>query len=108
MRKKFKLLIFLLILLIIILFLFYFFLNQNHNQKIIKKVSNNFKEISIGNNLQNINNINDFSIPLDGVNVVGFIKIEKLNFEGLVYEGTSQDILAKGVGHFECSPLTKR
>lgn len=33
----------------------------------------------------------------------GVIKIEKLGFEGLIYEGTTLDTLAKGVGHFENS-----
>ena len=36
--------------------------------------------------------------------IIGTIKINKINFEGTVYEGTNQDILKKGVGHFQNSP----
>lgn len=108
MIKKFKLLLFLFISLTFILFITYFFLNYYHNKKAIKKVSTAFEEICIENNFQKINHFSNLSIPIDGLNVVGFIKIEKINFEGLVYEGTSQDVLKKGVGHFECSPVTKR
>lgn len=42
-------------------------------------------------------------MQIDGESVVGVIKIEQIDFEGLVYEGTSLDTLAKGVGHFENS-----
>ena len=31
-------------------------------------------------------------------------KIDKINFEGLIYEGTSMQTLAKGVGHFTNTP----
>lgn len=36
-------------------------------------------------------------------NVLGIIKIDKINYEGLIYEGTSLSTLSKGVGHFENS-----
>ena len=35
---------------------------------------------------------------------IGKIKIPKIKFEGEIYEGTSLDVLAKGVGHFDNSP----
>lgn len=108
MIKKFKLLIFLSILLIFILFITYFFLNYYHNKQSIKKIATTFTENCIQNNFENINTVSNLSIPIDNLDVVGFIKIEKINFEGLVYEGTSQNVLKKGVGHFECSPITKR
>jgi len=108
MKKYLKFLIFLSILLTLILFIFYFFLNYYHDKKIIKKVSSTFDEICVQNNIRNNNTISSLSIPADELNAIGFIKIEKINFEGLVYEGTNSDILKKGVGHFECSPITKR
>lgn len=43
----------------------------------------------------------DLLLQIDGETVIGVIKIDKINFEGLIYEGTSLDTLAKGVGHFE-------
>ena len=35
---------------------------------------------------------------------IGKIKIPKIKFEGEIYEGTSLDVLAKGVGHFDNTP----
>ena len=46
----------------------------------------------------------DLLMHIDGEDVIGVIKIDKINFEGLVCEGTSLDTLAKAVGHFESSP----
>ena len=43
-------------------------------------------------------------LQIDGETVLGVIKIDKIGFEGLIYEGTSLDTLRKGVGHFENSP----
>lgn len=43
----------------------------------------------------------DLILQIDEEKVIGVIKIDKIDFEGLVYEGTSLDTLAKGVGHFE-------
>lgn len=37
--------------------------------------------------------------------ILGIIKIVDINFEGVIYEGTTQDILKKGVGHFEETPI---
>ena len=104
-KKVFKFSLFLFILLFSIFLIF--FINYYQNKKIIKIVSNNFQEVCIQNNIENISTISDLSIKVDTLTVVGLVKIEKINFEGLVYEGTSSNILEKGVGHFECSPLTK-
>ena len=41
---------------------------------------------------------------ITGKNSIGTIKINRINFKGNVYEGTSLDILEKGVGHFDNSP----
>ena len=40
----------------------------------------------------------------NGDKSIGMIKIYKINFEGKIYEGTSLEVLAKGVGHFDNSP----
>ena len=42
-------------------------------------------------------------LQIDDEQVLGIIKIEKIGFEGLIYEGTTLDTLDKGVGHFENS-----
>ena len=43
-------------------------------------------------------------LKIDGENVVGVIDIDRINYKGLVYEGTSLSTLAKGVGHFSNTP----
>ncbi len=45
----------------------------------------------------------DLTIQIDGETVLGVIIIDKIGFQGLIYEGTSLDTLKKGVGHFENS-----
>ena len=37
--------------------------------------------------------------------IVGVIKIPKINFEGCIYDGTTMEVLKKGVGHFKNSPF---
>ena len=44
------------------------------------------------------------SIESSRNNILGIIKIEDIDFEGIIYEGTTQDILKLGVGHFEDTP----
>ncbi len=46
----------------------------------------------------------DLLLQIDGESVIGVIKIDKIGFEGLIYEGTTLDTLNKGVGHFESTP----
>ena len=43
-------------------------------------------------------------IESNGNDILGIIKIEDIDFEGIIYEGTTQDILKIGVGHFEDTP----
>ena len=66
-------------------------------------IQNRLVEISISEETDN-NNTNDFEYILEQKNdesVVGVIKIDKINYEGLIYEGTDLDTLSKGVGHIE-------
>ena len=37
--------------------------------------------------------------------IIGYIEIDKINLSILIYEGTSDKILSKGVGHLENSGL---
>lgn len=48
--------------------------------------------------------IEDLLFQIDGKNVLGVIEIDDINYDGLIYEGTSMQTLAKGVGHFENTP----
>lgn len=111
-KKRIILLSATLIVLVIILILSFF---------LIKNTINKAKKAKEDENIQNVieiyedskvqdrleeqeNNISEnLLVQIDGEKVLGVIKIDKINFEGLVYEGTSLDTLAKGVGHFENS-----
>lgn len=77
----------------------------------INFVYNNYNDSNVQNRIENeLNNeqqdnyIDNLILQIDGENVLGVIKIDKINFEGLIYEGTSLKTLAKGVGHFENTP----
>lgn len=71
----------------------------NYSNNIIQDVTNNELTSEEKNNI-----INELTLNIDGENVLGVITIEKINFEGLVYKGTSVETLDKGVGHIESSP----
>lgn len=101
------------ILLVIIAIISTFFIVKHiDNKKSIEKVRLNYSN----NIIQNVTNneltseeknndiINELTLKIDGENVLGVITIEKINFEGLVYKGTSVETLDKGVGHMESSP----
>lgn len=102
--KKF-LEILLIFLMIVFAILFGIYTGENiYNRNMIKKVSKVYTEnIDIQND--NSKNIEETKIEIDGKNVLGVLKIEKINFEGLVYEGTDSKLLNKGVGHFEQTPV---
>ena len=82
-----------------------FYTGKNiYNKNMIKKVSKVYTEsIDIQNDISK--NIEETKIEIDGKSVLGVLKIDKINFEGLVYEGTDSKLLKKGVGHFEQTPI---
>lgn len=83
-----------------------FFIVKNFGKESeIKSVKKNY----LYNNIQDITvaegtTKDDLVLKIDGENIVGTILIEKINFEGLIYEGTADDTLDKGVCHMENSP----
>ena len=80
-------------------FIMKYFMNKNK----INNVCEIYSDENIQDRLDNNNTTEDLTIQIDGETVLGVIKIDKINFQGLVYEGTSLDTLNKGVGHFENS-----
>ena len=44
-------------------------------------------------------------LKVEGTNIIGYVKIDKINVELPVYHGTSEAVLAKGVGHLEGTSL---
>ena len=94
------------IIIVIVAIISTFFIIKNFDNKSeIKNVKDNYSY----NNVQDITvaegtTKDDLVLKIDGENIVGTILIEKINLEGLVYEGTSEDTLDKGVCHMENSP----
>ncbi len=66
---------------------------------------NNVSDVYSSDNVQDRldNEKDNLLLQIDGETVLGVIKIEKIGFEGLIYEGTTLNTLDKGVGHFENS-----
>lgn len=90
------------ILVIIVIISTFFIIKNLDNEAKIDSVVEIYSDENIQDRLDN-NETDNLLLQIDGESVVGVIKIEQINFEGLVYEGTSLDTLAKGVGHFENS-----
>ena len=79
--------------------LFYIY---NKNAK-IDYVINETSDVQ--DNIENIDSLDDLYVKIDGKNVLGVIQIDKINYKGLIYESTNMDVLDKGIGHFESSPI---
>lgn len=108
MNKKIKraiLLITIVILIIVVTISTYFIVKYLKEKKKIENVCENYSDENISNRIstEEIKNRDDLIMKIDGKDVVGVIKIDKIGFEGLIYDGTDWDTLAKGVGHFENS-----
>lgn len=109
MSKRIKRVIILSIIAIIILVAIiasYFIVKNRKNQENIQNVLETYTEDTLQDRLNNdvAAEANDLMLKIDGETVLGVIKINKIGYEGLVYEGTSLDTLDKGIGHFEHSP----
>lgn len=83
-------------------FIIKYFIERNK----IDNVYETYSDDNVQNRIetQDTNTNDDLMLKIDGESVLGVIKIDKIGYEGLIYEGTSLDTLAKGVGHFENSP----
>lgn len=104
-NKTIKILILFLIILIILLV--GITIKEIHQKLMIKKTYNTYSQ-NIDVLIESDNsNKEDLTLNLNGTTIVGVLKIDKINFEGLVYEGTKDKILKKGIGHFENTPILK-
>jgi len=108
LNKKLK--ITLLISVIVLLFIIAIistFLIANHisNKQITQKVIDTYSEEKLEERLEeaSTNKESNLALEIDGETVIGVIRIDKIGFEGLIYEGTSDTTLKKGVGHIESS-----
>ena len=87
-------------------FIVKYFMNKNKINYVYEEYSNDNTQnrLDTENNNTELDSTDNLMLHIDGENVLGVIKIDKINFEGLIYEGTSIQTLAKGVGHFENTP----
>lgn len=87
-------------------FIVKYFMNKNKINYVYEEYSNDNKQNRLDTENNNIesDSTDNLMLHIDGENVLGVIKIDKINFEGLIYEGTSMQTLSKGVGHFENTP----
>lgn len=81
-------------------------INQIKEKEKIENVVEIYTEENVQEKLENeeVEDVEELCIQEDEKSTIGVIKIDKIDFEGLIYEGTSLDILEIGVGHFESSP----
>lgn len=107
--KKVVLISIIAIIIIIAIIATYFIVKNKKNKAKIDEVLDAYSDISIQDKLENEGSsvTDDMLLKIDGETVLGVIKIDKIGFEGLIYEGTMLDTLDKGVGHFEHSPYLK-
>ena len=87
-------------------FIVKYFMNKNKINYVYEEYSNDNTQNRLDTENNNIesDSTDNLMLQIDGENVLGVIKIDKINFEGLIYEGTSMQTLAKGVGHFTNTP----
>lgn len=109
MSKKIKKSISIFIILILILIVIistYFIISYFSEKNKINTVYETYSNENIQDNIESkdISNSQDLMLEINGEKVLGIINIEKIGFEGFIYEGTSMDTLDKGIGHFENSP----
>ena len=97
---------FMIIAIISTFFVVKYFMNKNKIDYVYEEYSNDNKQNRLDTENNNIesDSTDNLMLHIDGENVLGVIKIDKINFEGLIYEGTSMQTLSKGVGHFENTP----
>ena len=98
--------VFMIIAVISTFFVVKYFMNKNKIDYVYEEYSsdNTQNRLDAENNNNEADSTDNLMLQIDGENVLGVIKINKINFEGLIYDGTSLKTLAKGVGHFENTP----
>ena len=87
-------------------FIVKYFQNKSKINNVLNLYSNeNVQErINSENTTSEVFQLGNLMLQIDGENVLGVIDIDRIDYEGLVYESTSLSTLAKGVGHFTNSP----
>lgn len=90
---------------IIVIISTFFIVKHFKNKEKIDNIMETYSDENIQDRIDtDFTDMDDLMSKVDGEDVIGVIKIDKIGFNGLVYKGTSLDTLSKGVGHFENSP----
>ena len=95
------------LLIFVFLIVFFIIIIMSYNKIKSKQYINDISKILEEDNVQKSDK-EEIEISFDykeNKEIIGIIKIEKINFEGVVYNGTTLDLLDKGVGHFLNTPL---
>lgn len=104
--KKLIIIVLIIIAIISALFIEKYLKNKSNINNVldIYSIENIQERIDNENTTDETFNTDNLMLQIDGESVLGVINIDKIGYEGLIYEGTSLSILAKGVGHFTNSP----
>lgn len=95
------------LIILVILILFLVIIIMSYNKIKSNKFLNDIERILEEDNVQKSDK-EEIEISFDykdNNEIIGMVKIDKINFEGVVYNGTTLDLLDKGVGHFLNTPL---
>lgn len=80
----------------------FFLFKHFSNKALIEKVKETYMDENVQEKLDDASTTkNDLVLQIDGETILGVIKIDKINFEGLISEGISLSTLKNYVGHFD-------
>lgn len=113
-RKRIAIILTIVLSLVIAIISSFFGIKYFQNKSKISNVLDTYSSENVQERITNENaknetvDIDNLMLKIDGEDVIGVIEIDRINFKGLVYESTSLNTLAKGVGHFENTPYFYR
>lgn len=75
--------------------------NENNKQDVYSE-NVNVEEHEVINSIENSNDVgNNEPIDYEPTNLIGILKIPKINIEAEIMEGTDESVLANYIGHFQ-------
>lgn len=104
--KKSILISIIVVLIIIAIISTFFIIKYFQNKSKINTVLDIYSNENVQERIDNesttseANLTDNLMLKIDGETVLGVIDIDRIQYQGLIYEGTSLSTLAKGVGHF--------
>ena len=84
----------------------FYIIKHSKRKSVIENVCEIYSNENINERLSKETDIStdSLSLKIDGETIIGVVKIDKINYEGLVSKGTSLSTLENYVGHFENTP----